>query len=804
MLYANCQLASSSATVEVLPRFNNTFVMAEHENTVTGQADEVRDQHENDTLDPVNAEDLLDGTAYHINSRRLKTRQLRRIAAALGLAESASAEDTRTIIEGKLREMDKDPAEVQVIVKDLEGNDGTLFLINDEGVIITVKALLDSHVTSETTSTTSSCSALRSKHDSRSSSAEPNPLEATVKELRSALEEEQQRAANHLAELTSAKEALAREKQKVKRMWRDKCEQLLRHEDQQDAKDAEIQSLKAELARLRASHERTSEERMRSSSVPSNSEGLSSNDGGGLLISPQHEISGRTQSARVGKAPPIDTFTGENPDTLWEDWLPTFERAAHWNHWTEEEKLLQLAGYLRKKALQEWNLMSETQKHSFKIATKEMQNRLDPGSKALAAQDFRHTVQGPKESVSDFIRRLEQVFRRAYGKEQISAETRSTLLHGQLQDGLSDILMRAPAVSGALTYQELCGAAKNEERRQKDLSKRHQYQREDSTTPSSSSNIQRNTQARTQADRRGHLAPGSSSSGKRCYICDSTEHLMKNCRVRTTESLGNTSGTQRRATVSRQVPGRRVEKNSSVAVVSSDPATVTTDHTIVTTDLATVTTSSPQCENLLDILYSDSDTDSEVKVIKVPDNGSKSQCVHIQIQGVPAYGIIDTAADITIIGGKLFTRVATIARLKKKALKPADKMPRTYDQCTFTLDGRMDLDISFNGRTMCTPVYIKMDAVDQLLLAEGVCRQLGIVQYHADVETWRGNSKQKEPHLDNTGTVPMIRVSMLQSTRVLPHHGTLATVKVEGKIELSKPLILQPEETMDCRLRNPC
>ena len=112
--------------------------MAECENTVMEQADEVRDQHENDTLDPVNTEDLLDGTAYHLNSRRLKTRQLRRVAAAVGLTESASAEDTRTIIEGKLREMDKDPTEVQVVVRDLEGDDGTLFLINDEGVIITV------------------------------------------------------------------------------------------------------------------------------------------------------------------------------------------------------------------------------------------------------------------------------------------------------------------------------------------------------------------------------------------------------------------------------------------------------------------------------------------------------------------------------------------------------------------------------------------------------------------------------------------------------------------------------------------
>ena len=26
----------------------------------------------------------------------------------------------------------------------------------------------------------------------------------------------------------------------------------------------------------------------------------------------------RTQCSRVGKAPPIDTFTGENSDTLWE------------------------------------------------------------------------------------------------------------------------------------------------------------------------------------------------------------------------------------------------------------------------------------------------------------------------------------------------------------------------------------------------------------------------------------------------------------------------------------------------------
>lgn len=74
----------------------------------------------------------------------------------------------------------------------------------------------------------------------------------------------------------------------------------------------------------------------------------------------------------------------------------------------------------------------------------------------------------------------------------------------------------------------------------------------------------------------------------------------------------------------------------------------------------------------------------------------------------------------------MFKKVASIVRLKKKHFKKPDKTPHTYDGNRFTLDGRMDLEITFDGRTMCTPVYIK-DARDPLLLSEGVCRQLGIL-----------------------------------------------------------------------------
>ena len=38
---------------------------------------------------------------------------------------------------------------------------------------------------------------------------------------------------------------------------------------------------------------------------------------------------------------------------------------------------------------------------------------------------------------------------------------------------------------------------------------------------------------------------------------------------------------------------------------------------------------------------------------------------------------------------------------------------------------------------MLTPVYLKMDATDSLLLSEGVCRQLGMVSYHTETTLQR-------------------------------------------------------------------
>lgn len=95
--------------------------------------------------------------------------------------------------------------------------------------------------------------------------------------------------------------------------------------------------------------------------------------------------------------------------------------------------------------------------------------------------------------------------------------------------------------------------------------------------------------------------------------------------------------------------------------------------------------------------------------------------------------LVDSGADITIVNGALFQEVAAAAQLRKKDFQPADKVPKTYDRQAFSLDGKMNMDISFGGRTMHTPVYIKMNAYDPFLLSEGECRQLEILSYHPDV-----------------------------------------------------------------------
>ena len=92
---------------------------------------------------------------------------------------------------------------------------------------------------------------------------------------------------------------------------------------------------------------------------------------------------GLTQPVRLKsrwvKAPPVDPFMGEEMEIRLDDWVPSLERAATWNEWTEGELLLQFAGHLWVCALQEWSLLDEASKETYQTTVESLCWHIDFG-----------------------------------------------------------------------------------------------------------------------------------------------------------------------------------------------------------------------------------------------------------------------------------------------------------------------------------------------------------------------------------------------------------------------------------------
>ena len=95
----------------------------------------------------------------------------------------------------------------------------------------------------------------------------------------------------------------------------------------------------------------------------------------------------------------------------------------------------------------------------------------------------------------------------------------------------------------------------------------------------------------------------------------------------------------------------------------------------------------------------------------------------------------------------------------------------------------MMLDVTFEDKTMCTPVYVKMDAPEQLLLSEGVCRQLGIVTYHPSLGV--GSGKETSP-------VQTVHIRLVDTVRIPPLQSAVVQLETEGRKELKGPVLLEP------------
>ena len=117
----------------------------------------------------------------------------------------------------------------------------------------------------------------------------------------------------------------------------------------------------------------------------------------------------------------------------------------------------------------------------------------------------------------------------------------------------------------------------------------------------------------------------------------------------------------------------------------------------------------------------------------------------------------------------------------------------------------MDLELAFGDKTIVTPVYLKMDAADQLLLSEGVCSQLGIVSYDANVKlsvaTSNPSSSKSEdaegPVEENKQVViPMVRVRLLHALTIPPLQRAFASVQLSDGYPRASSLLLEGDPSL--------
>ena len=341
-----------------------------------------------DGLEPIEGGEVrvARGTVMPMNSKHLTKTYLSRIAKKLEMPTKASAEETRQIVEGKLIEMGKEPHNIQIEL-DLREGEEFILLRDVDGVFLEVEPQVEEP--------SKSASGSESGGDESETVAEPAE---EVETLRTALAEAQSQNEALISESRCLQQDLQKEKERVKEMWKMNCVQLAGFDEALSSKEAEIEALKERVSQLEAMVDP-------GAALPMTSSSPATTTGGGVAAW-THET-----HRRRGKVPPVSEFTGEDPEYILDDWLPSLERARQWKAWTEEERLMQFASHLRGRALQEWNLLSSDEKATFDMAVKSLHSRMDAGCKAVAAQDFRHLRQGDSDSVSDLMRCLERTFR---------------------------------------------------------------------------------------------------------------------------------------------------------------------------------------------------------------------------------------------------------------------------------------------------------------------------------------------------------------------------------------------------------
>ena len=223
---------------------------------------------------------------------------MRVLAAGSNLPTNVSQKDPVQMISGKLTNDGWQPSNIQLVVGDRQ-----LRLCDKDGTFLTLA--------SEDTNKEPHLEVEGSEEASQPSEA---PTREELERVTAKRDELQTQLAEQQGEVQCQKEHYAQ-------LQRLNCEQLEEFDKKFEDKEDQIKSLLEKIKQLEAVTHHSAMTFLQATAPTT-------------TLTP----SARTPAmnvARRGKAPPVDQFSGDQPDLTFNDWLPTLERAAQWNAWRQ-------------------------------------------------------------------------------------------------------------------------------------------------------------------------------------------------------------------------------------------------------------------------------------------------------------------------------------------------------------------------------------------------------------------------------------------------------------------------------------
>ena len=270
----------------------------------------------------------------------------------MGLLTRASTDEVRQMVEGKLSENGHEPHNVQVVIQEPE--EGTesehlvhMFLVDEAGIFKEIETERE-HVRREATD--SGATAAHAPLDaegpgertSEPEEREEEELHLELQQKTAELEAVTQQLSGAVAKIGHLKGELQHEKERYRQLWRMNCAKLVENNAALAANDDEIASLQRELSRSRGVSRTTltitgGDATGTADPVPRPGIGTHFTPGSPAVSHPSgghgledtgdyHREDRRpvtTVPRRQGKAPSIDSFTGEDAEMRFEDWLPS-------------------------------------------------------------------------------------------------------------------------------------------------------------------------------------------------------------------------------------------------------------------------------------------------------------------------------------------------------------------------------------------------------------------------------------------------------------------------------------------------